>query len=161
MTMERSKLMGLKFNLIVKYSVIAMSLIVLSGCGTVDQAVQESDSGSANTSFDGSWTMEVTKYRQEQLGPAHPPYGRTRWTCGDGKPFQTHLVVTNGSVKILNGKPIKVGKISGGAKFKSVSSRTAESINIYTGSFKKKVGKIQNRKKGLNGCQYKFKLVKK
>jgi hypothetical protein len=153
--------MGLKFNLIMNFNVIAMGVIVLSGCAMVDQTTKETDSGGMDTSFDGTWIIEVAKFRREQLGPAMPPYGHTRWSCGDGKPFQLELDVINGSVHVLNGKPVEIGKVSGSAKFKSVYSREAESIDIYTGSFKKKVGKIQNRTKGLNGCHYGFELVKK
>ncbi|MFK7856421.1 MAG: hypothetical protein AB8B79_20070 [Granulosicoccus sp.] len=149
--------MNLKPSLIGKFIFITICLMLLPACAAIDQTT---DPVTTDTSYDGRWIIDIGKFNKEQLAPARPPYGRTRWTCGDGKPFQLALNVKNGLVHILNGKPVKVGKLTKRGKFKSVISRSEESIDIYTGNFNTQEGKIQNRTRGLNGCQFKFKLVK-
>lgn len=151
--------MPLNCRLIIARIFIAVGVLVMSGCATVDQAEDEINPSSSNLSYDGKWIAKITEYRREQLADGFG-YTRIRWNCGDGKPFQFQLDVKDGVVNILRGKPVKIGKVSGRSKFKSIYRTDAEFTSVYTGDFKKKVGKIQSRKNRLNGCQFKFVLEK-
>lgn len=155
---RKSIAVAINHRLIIVRIFIAFGVLVLSGCATVDQAEEEDNPSGVNLSYDGNWIASVTKYRREQV----LFNSRIRWTCGDGKPFQFQLNVKDGSVSVfsMNGKPVKIGKVSSSSKFKTIYSMDAEFTSVYTGSFKKKVGKIQSRKNQVNGCVYKFLLEK-
>jgi len=147
----------------VKRSLFATALIPVlffsTGCAVVEKFGGSSEP-LLDPMYDGVWTAQVESYRKTQLGPAKPGYSHTRWDCGDGEPFDFKINVNEGVVTVPGSEPINAGRISVNNAFKTIVRRSEDRTSVLSGNFKNQTGKMQNRKNELNGCYFKFSMVR-
>lgn len=152
----------MNINVLLKRSLIASVLFpaafVITGCAVVDNLTGEGEP-LQDPIYDGNWVAKVENYKVAQVGPATSA-SRTNWTCRDGKPFQFAINVREGVVTVPGRQPIRSGRISVKNTFKTTYRRTEDRTTVLSGNFKTLTGTRLERKDNLNGCSYKFKIVK-
>jgi len=153
----------MSINVIIKnslfVSVLFPAVLVVTGCAVVDNITGGSEP-LQEPIYDGNWIARVESYRISQKGPAKSGASLTNWTCGDGEPFEFPINVSEGVVTVPNRQPISPGRISVKNRFKTTYRRTEDRTTVLSGNFKTLTGTRQERKDSLNGCYYRFKIIK-